>query len=201
MSYNLTYYDNQLREHSPTAHLIAATRWKWVADCKPDTVLDYGSGVGWFRAFAPESIQVDTIDPMRVPQTRITRQRYDLITFWNVISHMTAEYIEGMPPLLERCKYLAASIPIFPGGIRQRDWIHYKPEYRHIYSRRSFEMLLEKYGFRLLKLGYPECPPQRDMCSFLFKNDGYTDHSPVKSSSAAHRGGSAAPARDRGGTG
>jgi len=77
--YDLSYYYKVLRLNSATAGLINSIRWDWVRNCKAKTILDYGCGPGWFRAFSPNGAVVDTFDIMEVPQTGIQHDKYDLI--------------------------------------------------------------------------------------------------------------------------
>jgi hypothetical protein len=60
--YNLDYYEKMLRQNAATGQAIADIRWGFVKDAKASTVLDYGSGVGFFRAHRPEEVTVDTFD-------------------------------------------------------------------------------------------------------------------------------------------
>ena len=45
--YDLKFYERMLRLNSRTAEDISTIRWRWVNKVNPDTVLDYGSGVGF----------------------------------------------------------------------------------------------------------------------------------------------------------
>ena len=88
MKYDLEYFDKMLRKNSGTAKRISKIRWKFISRVDPKLVLDYGSGVGWFRAFKPEGITVDTYDIGEYPQTGIQHSYYDIICFWDVLEHI-----------------------------------------------------------------------------------------------------------------
>ena len=172
MNYDLEYRDNLLRIHSKTAEEICKIRWDWVKDCEAKTILDYGCGVGWFRAFSPNGSQVDTYDIMPVIQTGITRDNYDLITFWDVLEHIVK--LDDIEFFLKRVKYAAISIPIIPKNVffNLKSWHHYKPgEHIHYFTERSIEQKFRSWGFGLVKKGTPECPPRKDVSNFLFKKE------------------------------
>jgi 2-polyprenyl-3-methyl-5-hydroxy-6-metoxy-1,4-benzoquinol methylase len=117
---------NLLKIHSHTASKINIIRWGWVSQYKPKTVLDYGSGVGWFKAFAPEGIKIDNYDVMPTPQTGITLNHYDLITFWDVLEHI--ENLDGLNNIFNMAEHIAISVPICPDDKVLYYWKHYKPE-------------------------------------------------------------------------
>lgn len=136
----------------------------------PKIVLDYGSGVGWFRAFSPPSIIVDTYDIMDTPQTGITNDYYDLITMWDVLEHLPDFSV--LDNLLKITDYFAITVPIKSKSVKLSNWIHYKPgEHLHYFTEESIEELFNNRGFFLLKDGYPEidCGIRKDIYSAIFK--------------------------------
>lgn len=167
-SYDLSYFDKMLRAYSGSAELICERRWAWVADAGARTVLDYGSGIGWFRAFAPPGVQVDTFEVMPVPQTGITRQAYDLLTLWDVLEHLPS--LATIEPLLLAVQHVAISIPILPPDKSWIGWKHFKP-YEHLFypTHEQLKALFESFGFAEVRRGQPECPPREDIWNFLYR--------------------------------
>ena len=167
IDYNLAYYYNVLKLNSSTAELINTIRWHWVKECNAKYVLDYGCGPGWFRAFSPNGAVVDTYDIMKVPQTGITRRKYDLVCFWDVLEHI---YDLNVPKkIIENAEHCAVTIPIKGDNIELEQWKHYKPgEHLNYFSLRSILEFMASCGMVLNKMGQPECPPREDIYSFLF---------------------------------
>lgn len=166
--YNLKYYENMLRLYSKSAEMISKIRWDFVKETDAKLVLDYGSGCGWFRAFAPEGITVDSFDIGLYPQTGINHKEYDLVTFWDVLEHIPN--FRSIEPVLNSCKWAALTIPIKPEFVDLKDWKHFKPnEHLHYFTIETLVILFENYGFKLNNSGTPECPPREDVISFLFE--------------------------------
>ena len=162
---NLEYYENMLRRYSATAELINRKRWKWIMQVSPKIVLDYGSGVGWFRAFRPAGVEVDTFDIANYPQTGLRHDKYDLVTLWDVIEHM-----QNYNPLMIEADYVALTTPILPIGKQLETWKHYKPgEHLKYYTEEKLDELFNSYGFHRLDSGYYECPPREDIWSVLYE--------------------------------
>ena len=166
--YNIDYFYNMLRMYSPTAKQICEIRWNFVKECKPRVVLDYGSGCGFFKAFAPKGIEVDTYDLIEVPQTGINHDDYDLITFWDVLEH--CESFEFLNALLKKTDWVAVTVPIKPDNVKWDDYKHYKPlEHIHHFQHESLAALFKTFGFKCVIAGQPECPPREMIGSFLFR--------------------------------
>ena len=175
MKYDCAYFYNMLRMYSKTAEHICKVRWDFVSEANPKTVLDYGSGCGFFKAFAPEGILVDTYDIMPVPITGITRDRYDLVTFWDVLEHIPD--FNAIVPVLSMAKYVAITVPVKPPKMKWRDFKHYKPlEHIHHFTDESMFSLMSEFGFKCITRGTPECPPRQYIHSFLFKRDNAETH-------------------------
>jgi len=165
MNYDIKYYDGLLRKYSSTAEQINKIRWNFVESSDAKTVLDFGSGVGWFRAFRPDCVQVDTYDIMDVFQTGITLNKYDLITMWDSFEHTYS-----CDAFIRMGRWIALTLPIFPGGDIKK-WKHYKPD-EHVRLFENNEEVIEYFrnlDRELVKIGTPECPPRQDITSFLFK--------------------------------
>jgi len=168
VSYDVDYFYNMLRMYNKTAEHICKIRWDFVEATKPSSVLDFGSGCGFFKAFAPEGIHVDTYDIMPVPITGITRGAYDLITFWDVFEHIPD--FNEIVGVLSLAKHVAITVPIKPPKMKWKDYKHYKPlEHIHHFTHESLISLMEKLGFYHIVSGTPECPPRQHIHSFLFK--------------------------------
>jgi len=169
--YDYEYFYNMLRMYSPTAKEICRIRWEFVKDAEAKTVLDYGSGCGFFKAFAPRDIKVDTTDLMPVPQTGIVHDHYDLITFWDVLEHIPD--LTSMKDIMSKADFVAASVPIKPPGMLWKNYKHFKPgEHIHHFQQDYLEAVMELFNFTLVKSGTPECPPREMIGSFLFKRYG-----------------------------
>lgn len=173
--YNIDYYENLLRRYSKTAFTINTQRWVWILNhCSPRTVLDYGSGVGWFRAYRPESVLVDSYDIAPVTQTGITQDYYDLICFWDVLEHMeiTSHKLEKLLTITDA---VAGTIPIAENflqkGNKLEDWKHYKPgEHVHYFCCSSLDAYFENKGFVLINRTMTwECPPREDILTFFYR--------------------------------
>ena len=159
-----------LRYYTKTAELICGIRWDFVREVEPGLVLDYGSGCGFFKAFAPENTVVDTYDVMPVPITGINHESYDLITFWDVLEHIP-DFSDIRYPF-DKTNYVAITVPIKPRGMRWKKYKHYKPlEHIHHFTDDSLIDLMESFNYSLVKKGSPECPPREHIKSFLFKNN------------------------------
>lgn len=174
IEYGQEYYDGLLKQYSKTAADINHVRWLWVQESSPSRILDFGCGIGWFRAYAPAGYDVDTFDLMPVPQTGIRHTTYDLVTFWDVIEHLDDTQLGSISGLIITAKHIALTVPIYSGDQSQlKNWKHYKPgeHIRYFFTEDAVEELFGYYGFRCIKHGYVECPPRQDICSFLFKNE------------------------------
>ena len=166
--YNLDYLENMYRMYSKTAENICKIRWKFIESTNSKTVLDYGCGCGFFRMYRPKKIIVDSYDVNDYcVQTGINRNQYDLICLWDVLEHIN---IGEVGYLLDKTKYLALSIPIKPDDINMITWKHYKPgEHIFHYTEKLLNETLEKYNFKQIKKGQPECPPRKDIRSFIYE--------------------------------
>jgi hypothetical protein len=167
IKYDEAYFYNMLRMYSPTAKQICEARWNFVKEANARTVLDYGSGCGFFKAFAPAGVEVDTYDIMPVPITGIRRSEYDLVCFWDVLEHIP-DFAE-LANIILSANYIAVTVPIKPENLPWEDYKHYKPfEHIHHFTQQSIKALLSKFGFDCIKEGTPECPPREMIHSFLF---------------------------------
>ena len=166
--YNADYYYNMLRRYTATAELISRIRWEFIIEYGPKVVLDYGSGVGWFKAYAPSHVIVDTFDIAPYVQTGIRHHFYDVICFWDVLEHLpNFRPIENL--IKEKCNYVALTIPMLPKGKELTKWKHFKPgEHLHYFTDESLDALFKNYGFKRIKAGYPECPPREDIESVMY---------------------------------
>lgn len=166
--YDMDYFYNMLRMYSPTAQQICKARWDFVAEAKAKTVLDYGSGCGFFKAFAPKGVQVDTFDLMPVPQTGITREAYDLVTFWDVLEHVPD--LTTLAPVFARTGYVGVTVPIKPADVPWESYKHFKiGEHIHHFQEDHLKAVMKHFGFELIKSDNPECPPREMIGSFLFR--------------------------------
>jgi hypothetical protein len=177
MEYGLSYYENMLREYSATAEEICRKRWTFLNEhCEPVAlnkenakVLDFGSGVGWFRAFRPRWCDVWSYDIADYPQTGIELQTYDVVTMWDVLEHIP-DFTE-LEAVFRLADYVALSLPIKPEGVEYSSWKHLKPrEHLRYYTKESLRGLFAEYGFEpIYKSTEIECPPREDILTALFR--------------------------------
>jgi hypothetical protein len=193
--YNLDYFELMLRQNAGTAELINKIRWKFILDyiLKDDAfesdgfirVLDYGSGIGFFRDWRPEGVEVDTFDIADYPQTGKWHEKYDIVCFFDVLEHLPNFSV--VFDYLQTAKYVVLSIPILPEGVELTTWKHYKPgEHLHYFSEETLKTFLKTYDFQLVKKGQPECPPRQDVWDFLFKKQTKKDNLATGTKSRRH---------------
>ena len=173
VSYSCDYYHNLLRIQSSTAKLIADIRWDFVKDINAKTVLDYGCGVSFFKAFALPSVKVDNYDIMPIPMTGITRQGYDLVCFFDVLEHHDHNKTpdKGIEEAIQMGNYVAIVVPILPIGQDFKTWKHNKKG-EHLYrfnTMDAVEHFFRQRGFELVKISKAECVLRQDIVSFLFR--------------------------------
>jgi 2-polyprenyl-3-methyl-5-hydroxy-6-metoxy-1,4-benzoquinol methylase len=167
MKYDINYYEKMLREYSATAERICHIRWDWVMTVNPNTVLDYGCGCGWFRAWRPKGVQVDSYDIADYPQTGMKFKMYDVVCFWDVLEHIPD--FSKVEPVLALARNSVVTVPIYHGEAMLDKWVHFKPtEHIHYFTDKTLVALFGKYGFDLVRHGDPECPPRKDVKTFLF---------------------------------
>lgn len=166
--YNLDYYEEMLKRNSKTAERIAKIRWKFISKVSPRVILDYGSGCGWFRAYRPKGVIVDTFDIGQYPQTGIKHDFYSLVCFWDVLEHLSS--ISEIELALNMTKFVAISVPIKPDKQVLKTWKHFKPgEHLNYFTESSLSDIFNEYNFRCLIKGYPECPPRQDILSIIYE--------------------------------
>jgi len=173
MKYDIDYYYNLLRLQTEHAWRISGIRWSFVKECNARIVLDYGCGVGFFKAFAPPDVEVDTYDIGPYVMTGINHDDYDLLCLWDVIEHVNWEKKPDMDmeKILTKTKYVAVSLPIMPEGKKLEEWKHWKPK-EHLVRFKSIDRVISFFkdrGFKLVKMEDIENPPREDIYDFLFK--------------------------------
>ena len=175
IEYDADYYYNLLKIHTDTARKIVDIRYQFIREnilsenAMPDTtVLDYGCGVGFMKALAPEWIhQVDTFDVMPVPMTGITRDKYDIITMYDVLEHIP-DFTE-VAPVLKKGKFVVVTVPVKPDNVAWAEYKHFKPgEHLHYFTDDLIEHLFDHMGFYLKCVGNPECPPREYVKTYVF---------------------------------
>lgn len=175
--YNEEYLNNLQHMYAGSMETISNIRWPFIAPIEPKLVLDYGSGNNAFSLFKPDDIIVDsydigTIGKAPYPQTGIRHDHYDIICLWDVMEHVKwdTEPDEDMLEAIANADALAATVPILPKDTELETWKHYKPgEHLTYFTIGSFIGFIESLGFTLLEHDKPECPPRKDIHSFLFK--------------------------------
>ena len=140
-------------------------RWDWISPINPKSVLDYGSGIGWFRAFRPPGVEVYSYDIGQYPQTGVEMRTYDVVCFWDVLEHIPDFNI--IEPIMRLANSVAISIPMRDGPLE--GWKHFKPgEHLHYFTHETLNALMSRYGFNYVRSGTPECPPRTDIESFIY---------------------------------
>lgn len=168
MNYDLTYYEKMLRANSKSAERISTVRWNFINPLNPKYVLDYGSGVGWFRAYRPKNVEVDTYDIGNFPQTGIRQKFYSVVCFWDVLEHLHS--LGDIEDILNMTNYIALSVPIKPEACPLKTWKHFKPgEHLHYFTESSLNDVFESYNFKMLIKATPECPPREDILSLIYQ--------------------------------
>lgn len=168
--YGLDYYEKMLLLYSETGRRISNIRWDFVSEVRPKIVLDYGAGLGWFRAMRPVGIEVDSFDLPEFPvkHTGILHDKYDLVCMWDVLEHVLN--FSELDKIFNMTDYVALTYPIKPDGVDIYEWKHFKPlEHIHYLNEDTLTALFRKMGFDTIKHEMPECPPREDVHSFLFK--------------------------------
>jgi len=169
MKYDEDYYYNLLKMQAEHAKRISEIRWGFVHGCRAKSVLDYGCGVGFFKAFAPPGVEVDTYDIGPYVMTGMRHNSYNLLCLWDVIEHLPC--IDGdLEHYVSISEYIALSIPMLPKAKKLEGWKHFKPgEHLHYFNDEAIDALFGRYNFKRIKDGFPECPPRVDVKSILYK--------------------------------
>lgn len=174
MKYDLNYYYQMLKMYSSTAEQISKIRWEFVKSISPKIVLDYGCGVGYFKAYAPKDTIIDTFDILPVPQTSILHDHYNLVTFWDVLEHENWGNLERNPDIamdkvFDITDFVAITVPILPEEKEFLNWKHRKPdEHKFYFSIDILKRFFSVRGFKLIKDGFPESIMREDIYSALY---------------------------------
>lgn len=184
-------YRTGFYEQKPArAARILATLQRWnsrlrlrtLADMRPGTMLDIGSGKGHFLAAAREAGWDVTGIDLSAEAASYTRHRYgidvtvgdiaeldlgdrfDVVTLWHVLEHLPrpGEQLERCHSLLRSGGRLVVSVPngaSLQARLSRAHWLHLDVP-RHIFhfDGRSLAMLLAKHGFEVERKDtfYPE---------------------------------------------
>ena len=177
INYDVDYYYNLLKIHSGSAKKICDVRWKFIKDNidpKDNLInaLDYGCGIGFMKAFAPDWItEVDTYDIMPIPQTGMRSNHYSIVLMYDVLEHIP-DFTE-MLPTLNKTNYVAVTVPIKPNNLPWSKYKHFKPgEHLHYFTDDLLTHIFKVMGFRVVAKSTPECPPREYVWSYLFKREG-----------------------------
>ena len=168
MIYDLEYFESLLRKYSASSEYIVKTRWSFISEVHPKVVLDYGCGVGWFRAYKPKGVTVDSYDIANFPQTGILHDNYDVVCFWDVLEHIPD--FDVIRNLLNKTRYVALSIPIKPENQEWSTWKHFRPfEHLHYFDTELLDAFFKFVGFSNVKTNQVECPPREDVFDILYE--------------------------------
>ena len=88
---------------------------------------------------------------------------------WDVLEHIE-NYTHILSVLAQKTKYIALTLPIIPDDIKIEKWKHFKPfEHCCYLNQIGLGDLMCQNNFNLIKKGQPECPPRKDIWSFLYE--------------------------------
>ena len=171
--YDLEYYEKMLREYSKTAEEISKTRWKTLRQRFPKArrVLDFGGGVGWFRAWRPEVMEVHCYDIADVPQTGLNTGPYDVVCFWDVLEHLY-DFDLALATMGMITMGICITVPLFSGESSElQGWKHYKPnEHLTLFTLESLDELVnQEFSFDRIWNGPLECPPRVDIETVIYR--------------------------------
>ena len=177
--YDTNYFKNMLEMYAGSGLSINLKRWAFIGDClhEEPVILDYGSGCGMFGLFKPDHVVYDSYDIGHIgdapyPQTGIRHDRYRVVCFWDVLEHIDWQ---GKPDqdildMMGKAEHVAVTLPIHPTNEPAEGWKHWKPgEHLTYFAKESFIEFMKEQSFELLLSGQPECPPRKDIYSFLFR--------------------------------
>jgi len=177
--YNIQYYDMLLVKDAATAKKINQIRWDFIEEYKPEIVLDYGCASNNFGIYRPGKVVVDSYDigllgGVRYPQTGIRHDKYDVVCFWDVLEHVDwkSSPDSDIENAIKSAHLIAATVPVVPQTGLPGDWRHTRPEHLTYFTEIEFINFMKAFGLELVKSGAPECPPRKDVMSFLFQNTG-----------------------------
>lgn len=151
-------------------------KWQWIVRAmgkKPQTLLDVGTGTGYFPAFAKDrgcavwAVEQDANARNMVQKNRgietysslsevlLSDHSVELITLWHVLEHLPDldQQILTIDRLLHPSGWLVLALP----NIQSWDALHYVQDWagydvpRHLwhFSPATIEQLMKKYGFCL----------------------------------------------------
>lgn len=164
-----------IRQNLNTAEEISKIRWNFISEVNAKTILDYGSGPGFFKIFSPNGTKIYTYDigcdehGNKYPQTGLPNNpvKFDIVCFWDVLEHI--KDIREIEPFLAQTENIAISVPIVKEGIDLEKWKHFKPgEHVFYFTKETLSLFFLNYGFKMIKSGMPECPPRVDILSAIF---------------------------------
>jgi hypothetical protein len=170
--YDVDYYYNMLKMYAKSGEQIAKIRWDFIGEyiLPSSRILDFGSGLGFFAAHAPEEINVDTCDVGPYVTTGIRHDRYDVLCLWDVLEHLPD--FSCIHEHLCKVQFVAITVPMLPEGKELLTWKHFKPnEHLHYFTNHTLDALFKVYGFTRVKDGYPECPPREDIISVVYRRE------------------------------
>ena len=156
-----------LKMYAKTGEHIANIRWDFIDEFHPRTLLDFGCGLGFFAAYAPEGITVDTYDIGPFVTTGIRHEKYDMLCLWDVLEHLSD--FTCLDEFLKFTDHVALTVPMLPSGKELLTWKHFKPgEHLHYFTNETLDAIFKIYGFSRIKSGSPECPPREDILTVIY---------------------------------
>jgi hypothetical protein len=89
------------------------------------------------------------------------------VCFYDVLEHISDFSV--IEPVLRLANHVVISVPIRNGDLTT--WAHFKPgEHLHYFTEDTLQALMGRYGFRMIKKGMPECPPRKDISSYIYRS-------------------------------
>jgi len=179
LAYDTHYFENMLEMYAGSGMEINRRRWDFIGDAIQNEchVLDFGSGCGMFGLFKPDHVIYDSYDIGKIgdaqyPQTGIRHDWYTVVCFWDVLEHVDWENEpdDDILAIMQRTDFIAATLPIHPTDKPIEGWKHWKPnEHLTYFTDESFIAFMKEQCFELMLLNTVECPPRKDIHSYLFR--------------------------------
>jgi len=156
------YYLSFLKKYNPCGKLLEI-------GCSTGISLKVAKDMGWevygldinksAVDIARKFLNTDTIKTGELKKDMFPDNFFSVVLMFDVLEHIPEpnKYIKIINEKLKKNGFLLIITPnIFSlsGKILKNKWYHLFPEHLCLYSKKSIKFLLEKYGFKILKIGW-----------------------------------------------